>query len=217
MRCFSYYFFITSFNAKYLVKYGIIFFFHILYRFNFNISCILSKSVNYFITYWNIFVSYGYSMKRFCLSNIIYPLSLIIFNIKILRRSIQKNNIQYFFSMYWCNTLLQYLLYLNISTTNILNIYYAYKLIHLIILFKNRFLHWNCTFSFPVKRNIITLLKSPHVHKKARDQYVHTNYKRTLEILNIPIRCLFLSTLYLQRASSIAIKLKSIIHFNFFF
>ena len=46
-------------------------------------------------------------------------------------------------------------------------------------------IYWcNCywTYSFPTKKKIFTVLKSPHVNKKSREQFQLSSYKRLLDI-----------------------------------
>lgn len=42
-------------------------------------------------------------------------------------------------------------------------------------------------FFLPVKKKIITLLKSPHVFKKAKDQYKFVTHKCVININNLPL------------------------------
>lgn len=62
---------------------------------------------------------------------------------------------------------------------NILNIYIKF----LESLFKKLQLEYSL-FSIPTKKKKITLLKSPHVHKKAREQFELNTYKKTIHIKN---------------------------------
>lgn len=60
---------------------------------------------------------------------------------------------------------------------NILNIYVKY----LFNLFKNLQIEYSFI-SLPTKKKRITLLKSPHVYKKAREQFQLNLYKKTITI-----------------------------------
>ena len=73
------------------------------------------------------------------------------------------------------------------------------------ILEKNRIKHTN--FSFPITKKRITLLKSPHVNKSAREQFEIKYYKKMLIIKN-PIESDFIKFLILNKPKTVITNIK---------
>lgn len=70
----------------------------------------------------------------------------------------------------------------------------------------------NISFSLiklPRKKFILTLLKSPHVNKKAREQFIFQSYKQTLTIFN-NVSLNILKLLIINKPLEIKMKLKKI-------
>jgi small subunit ribosomal protein S10 len=62
--------------------------------------------------------------------------------------------------------------------------------------------------SLPIKRNRITLLKSPHVNKSAREQF-EIKYYRVVIQLNEDINHKILETLLVNKPKSVSISVKN--------
>lgn len=65
-----------------------------------------------------------------------------------------------------------------------------------------------CVFSPPEKKKIITLLKSPHVYKKAKDQFEIRYYTLVISFCDLNISLNKLRYLLLNKPSSIHLTLK---------
>jgi ribosomal protein S10 len=65
-------------------------------------------------------------------------------------------------------------------------------------------------FSFPKRKKIITLLKSPHVNKKSREQFLLEKYKCVF-FIKFPIKALFLKFLLINKPKFIKLILKRIV------
>jgi small subunit ribosomal protein S10 len=87
---------------------------------------------------------------------------------------------------------------------NILNIYVKF----LENLFKKLLLKYSL-FNIPTKKRKITLLKSPHVHKKAREQFQLNMYKKTIYIKNFK-NINYLNNFILNKPKLININIKHI-------
>ena len=86
------------------------------------------------------------------------------------------------------------------------------SLIFYVSFLKNIFIKLNLKditfFSFKRKIIRITLLKSPHVYKKAKEQFEIKYYKVLITLKNITINSNFIKYLLLNKPKSINVKLK---------
>jgi small subunit ribosomal protein S10 len=64
-------------------------------------------------------------------------------------------------------------------------------------------------FCIPPRKKLITLLKSPHVNKKAREQFHFTSYKIVLYI-KVPLTTKLLKLLLLNKPKFIKVTVKAI-------
>ena len=77
------------------------------------------------------------------------------------------------------------------------------------MLFKN--LKFNYTyFNLPLKKKRITLLKSPHVNKTAREQFEIKNYKSIITLLNLQADTKILKLLALNKPKIITLSIKNL-------
>lgn len=212
MLCFSYHFFVTSFVRRRLLGYASSFLFHILHRFSFNILQLLQSSMTYLLDKLSICISYGFSSRYLyigCLFNFVHFLyysSLNAVNLLILHKL-------YFMKYFVWNSLGKLMLYAYSYGTTLNRIFYIYKYLKVASTVRRKYIKYNGTFAFPVKKNIITLLRSPHIDKKARDQFAHTSYRVVLTMRKVPMYFPLFAHNYLQHASSSSFKTISMMHY----
>jgi len=66
------------------------------------------------------------------------------------------------------------------------------------------------SFHLPIKRKRITLLKSPHVNKSAREQFEIKNYKSIITFSNAPNSTKIVKLLTLNKPKIIVLSLKNL-------
>lgn len=216
MLSFSYQFFFFSFSSKFLLKYSNLFGFHILSKY-----CSLVFDCLYRDLYYFLFC------RRFFLLHFLYILKNIsFFKIKILficsyfvneLRKINFNkhlymDIKRFFNLKNYTFVIKFIFSLHNYVLYLYNYYFHVRLLKLIQQYKGKFMVWNRSICFlPSMSKIFTLLKSPHVHKKARDQYFFSMRKISFILKNF--LTFYPKMFYLNFLNNIAIKLKRSLHF----
>lgn len=96
-------------------------------------------------------------------------------------------------------------LQINIKSVNI-NAFKIYNLFFQKILKKLNIKH--SIFHLPTKRKRITLLKAPHVYKKAREQFEYRCYKSCIQISD-KIKISILNWLLINKPAVVQIKIKT--------
>jgi small subunit ribosomal protein S10 len=66
------------------------------------------------------------------------------------------------------------------------------------------------SFNLPIKKKRITLLKSPHVNKTAREQFEINNYKNIITLKKLPADTKVLKLLALNKPKIITLSIKSL-------
>lgn len=65
-------------------------------------------------------------------------------------------------------------------------------------------------FNLPIRKKRITLLKSPHVNKSAREQFELKNYKSIITFSNLPKSTKILTLLTLNKPKIIVLSIKNL-------
>lgn len=212
MLYFSYKFFLYSFHSNYLRKYSRIFFFHLLCKFNlvvfdyiYNIICCLFGNNSLFNLYF-IKIKHKYFKLNINLLSILSLITTMSF--KSFSRSKYINS--EFITIYiWLSKSL--FLLRNYCVYLLKNFFYVQVLEYLRNYKGNiNLLISGLTFRMPVTSKVITILKSPHVHKKARDQYFLNVHKMGFSFTNLVI--FYPKIFYLNFLSNVSIKLQRNLH-----
>lgn len=212
MLCFSYHFFVNSFTKRYLMKYTSLFLFHVLYQFSFSTMRLLLSAIDFLQTVWNIYIFYGLSIWSICLRNLLYLVGFILSSITR-ATCLFETGFSYAQIVSVSSSISKCLLYLCASNISMNNIYYSSKLFKLVTMLGGKYFKHNSLFIFPTRHNILTLLKSPHIDKKARDQFAYDSYKSTMNCIRVPMYIPLLGSKYIQTASNFSFKIALVTHF----
>jgi hypothetical protein len=105
------------------------------------------------------------------------------------------------------------MLYLYSYSTGLNVVFYIHKYLRIAGTLRRKYIKYNGIFAFPIKNNIITLLRSPHIDKKARDQFAHTSYRVVLTMRKVPMYFPPFAHHFLQHASGSSFKIISMMHY----
>ena len=215
MLYFSYQFFFSSFNFKFLRKYSGLLSFHMLYKYNLIAINYLYQNLyqflfsrSYFLLHFIPVVQVGSILKMKLSFMFIYFISMLQnYN----RKYILYAKINSVYNIYF-NLIIKYIFILNNYNQCLFNNYFHMKLLNNIQQYKDKFIVWNKGIRIlPSVTRIITLLKSPHVHKKARDQYFFSIRKMGFLFKNFLI--FYPKFFYLNFLNSLTMQLKRNLHF----
>lgn len=185
---YSYRFFINSFDRRYLTNYTILFFFNSLCRFQIYHWYMVQKALHGALNGLYLMVR----CAKFKLSSHISTFyRFLLFTIMICMYILYTGTLVEwcfnFMRAYRVNILFQFVLCL-FGCTSSSNLLYTVGLLfkhmrYLLGLFK--FTRYT---RFPAKSSMITLLKSPHVDKKARDQYALIQFRYGVRLFKLPLQ-----------------------------
>jgi len=211
---FSYRFFVSSFDKRYLCNYAILFFFHLLSKFQVSSLYMLRIVLKYMLHNIYVMIKYLYFGIRlrcaFVCSYLLFlnilfvfydilRLSIIPYYLSATIRSLINMFFKFLFCLFGCIRL-SYLLYSMNSI--VLHVDYAFGM----------FRHAKIM-QLPIKSSIITLLRSPHVDKKARDQYAFLHFRCGMYLSYLPLQ--LYRTFISGSVGGIGIKVLYIRHLNF--
>lgn len=212
MLYFSYKFFLYSFYSTFLKKYSRTFFFHLICKFNLVVFDFMYSILYYLFQNSSFF--YLYLIKachKYSSSNINLLSCLVLFIFMFLKFCIQNLYIYNFlFTLYI--QLSKFLFLLKNYNSCLFKNYLYIQILDYVRGVKSNINAFISDFSFvvPIAKKIITILKSPHVHKKARDQYFFKMHKIGFVLRNLFI--FYPKTFYLNSFSNISIKLQRRLH-----
>lgn len=212
MLCFSYHFFVNSFIRQRLLGYASSFLFHILHRFNFNILHVLQNSIGYLFSKLSTCISYGLSIRHLYIDFIFNLVHFFYFNLLGVVTLLVVHRLHFLKYLVW-NNISKLMLYIYLYNTNLLGVFHIHKYLKAASMLRKKYIKYNGTFAFPIKNNIITLLRSPHIDKKARDQFAHTNYRVVLTVRKVPIHFPLFAHNFLQHSSNASFKTISMVHY----
>lgn len=215
MLHFSYQFFFSSFNFKFLKKYSNLLSFHMLSKYNLVIINYLYQNLYQFLFSRSWFLLHFMLVKH--ISHVLKTkLSFIfIYFVNVLQicnyAQFSFTKIYNVYNVYY-DLIIKYLFILNNYNQCLFNNYFHIKLLNNIQRYKDKFIVWNKSLRIlPSVTRIITLLKSPHIHKKARDQYFFSIHKIGFLFKNFLI--FYPKFFYLNFLNNLTMQLKRNLHF----
>lgn len=208
MLYFSYKFFLYSFYSTFLKKYSRTFFFHLACKFNLVVFDFIYNIVHYLFKNNNFL--YLYLMKisdKYVFFNTYLLSCLILFIFTLFKLYAQYLHIFNFLFILYVQ-LLKFLFLLKNYNSYLLKNYLYVQVLNYVKGIRNNKNLFVSDFSFiiPVAKKIVTILKSPHVHKKARDQYFFKIHKIGFILKNLFI--FYPKIFYLNSLNNISIKLQ---------
>jgi len=212
MLYFSYKFFLYSFYSTFLKKYSRTFFFHLICKFNLIVFNFMYNIVYYLFQNNNFFYLYLIKIRdKYLFSNISLLSCLVFFIYVYLKLCIQYLYVYNFLFIPYIQLMKFFFLLKNYNNCLLKNYLYV-QILDYVKNVKNNMNLFISDFSFvvPVAKKIITILKSPHVHKKARDQYFFKMHKVGFALKNLFI--FYPKIFYLNSFNNLSIKLQRKLH-----
>lgn len=187
------------------MKQTFVFIFQLLNKFTFISLNKISSAVFYIMTNWKsvllgIWETFSlFTHNRFSQILVVIIAVLELFSLAHLTKC-----------MYGYVFLVKALLFLLALSKYLYDVYCIGCFIHSYIRTGVGFYSWARIVSLPHSSKVITLLRSPHVHKKARDQYVLRVFKRSFKLFYLKVR--YPQLFRAQYSSAVTVQLQQALH-----